>query len=642
MPRVKTRPKPPTRDAAAAHRVLTDGRPAPSTHARSIAFDLLEAPKELRRSYLHTLTDRDREYVFTEVERELGTLYGLWHDTPTGFIEDVLGETQWGLQAQVTDSIALPGVTRTIVPAGFGVGKTFLAGRMVAWAGAVNPVGTITIVTTATRWRQVRNQLWPHIRTAVAKGAIHGGATDTTQWVGMTRLGTRHDIAYGFSAPANDEAAMQGIHGTPKLLLVVDEAGGIDPLIGRGTNNLLTGDAKLLAIGNPAMNEVGSWLEGASLKGEDPEEPETVTIRISTLDSPAITGAPTPICRACVPNLDGHTIAEGVNGKSHLPDWQWLRETCGEYGVIIDRDERDIEKVRKLITESGQPYLISKVLAQFPKDAGNQVIPTSWVEAATDYEVGDGRLVRGADYEIPDDVLGDYVRLPTLGLPGETEDLLVQRGAWIRLGVDVAADGGDEFAIYRSIGDLIHHRHASAGPANADAMVVSEKIIEEINAARALAQAIGSPHRIRVKIDANGLGWGVVGILRRAAETGRITADIVAVMVSESPFKDDPAAAMRPYRKRDEMWLALRALLQPDPTSGRGRLRLRLDQKAKAQLSQPRLGNNASGYSLVESKKEMKRRGIHSPDRAEAALLAIYEPEPVNQPKRLGLLGGSR
>ncbi|WP_207309574.1 hypothetical protein [Streptomyces kasugaensis] len=35
-------------------------------------------------------------------------------------------------------------------------------------------------------------------------------------------------VAYGFSAPASDEVAMQGIH-MPHLPLIVDEAGGINP-----------------------------------------------------------------------------------------------------------------------------------------------------------------------------------------------------------------------------------------------------------------------------------------------------------------------------------------------------------------------------------------------------------------------------
>ncbi|MFF1400787.1 hypothetical protein ACFVZD_44560 [Streptomyces sp. NPDC058287] len=45
-----------------------------------------------------------------------------------------------------------------------------------------------------------------------------------------------------------------------------------------------------------------------------------------------------------------------------------------------------------------------------------------------------------------------------------------------------------------------------------------------------------------------------------------------------------------------------------------------------------------SAYSVVESKKVMKQRGMKSPDRADAALLTAYEPEPIHPPRRRGLL----
>ncbi|KWX03842.1 hypothetical protein TH66_10850 [Carbonactinospora thermoautotrophica] len=610
-----------TTPAQAARSMAGRGPGVRSREAGRLADDLLRAPAPVRRKFLATLKDNKREmaFVFQEVRREIGSLYGLWHDTPSGFVEDVIGETVWSKQREFLDAIVTH--KRVAIPAGFGVGKTFGAGRLVAWAGAVNAPGSIVIVTTATRFRQVRYQLWPHIRSAVTKAGLPG-TVDTTQWKMPDVNGNEVVVAYGFTAPPNDEAAMQGIHGTPKLLLVVDEAGGIDKLIGRGTNNLLTGDAKLLAIGNPPMNEPGSWFEELCAEGEDPEEPATSTIRIAAIDSPAITGEPTPVCKACVPNLDGHTIAGGV--PSHLPDWDWLHRTLREYGAPVERSA-PLDEVVRAINENPHPYLVAKVLAQFPKDSGNRVIPASWVEAA----------------ELAEDSTGEgYVRLCDLGLPDETETFTVKRGAWVRLGVDVAADGGDEFAIYRAIGDVVHKVHVSSGAQNADPARVAERVLEEIDRAQRLANALGTRVPVRVKVDKNGLGWGVVGNLERWAQTGRHKAQIVGVMVSERPEKDDPGAVMRPYRKRDEMWLAGRFLLQPDPSTGYGRLRLRVDHQCKVQLSNPQLGHHTTGYVVVESKESMRKRGVSSPDRAEAALLALYEPYPVGVKKRRGLLVG--
>jgi hypothetical protein len=96
-------------------------------------------------------------------------------------------------------------------------------------------------------------------------------------------------------------------------------------------------------------------------------------------------------------------------------------------------------------------------------------------------------------------------------------------------------------------------------------------------------------------------------MLERWGGNGRHKAQIVGVMVSESPSQGDPGAVMRPWRKRDEMWLATRSLRQPDPPTGRGRIRMRIGTKTAAQLSTPKLLSNTGGFTQVESKKSMKR-----------------------------------
>ncbi len=597
-----------------------------SREARSLARDLLDAPIVVRRGYLSTLKAAEMRYVMGEVLRETGSLWGLWQDDPAGFVEDCIGETMWGLQRRIAASMARPGIQRVAVPAGFGVGKTTLAGRLTAWAGAVYPVGSMSVVTTATRMRQVRSQMWPHIKTAVAKAKLPG-RTDTVQWVAPDMYGNDVQVAYGFSAAPNDEAAMQGIHGKPYLMLIVDEAGGIAPLIGNGTNNLLTGDARLLATGNPAMDDPGSWFERLCAEGESEEESSTITIPIAAIDSPAITGEPTPICRLCVPNLDGHTIAEGTNGKSHLPDWTWLMRTLRDYGATMERS-LTLEQVRALRNEQGlHPYIVAKVFAGFPKGGNSRIIPAGWVELAGEVDEPEG---------------SGYVALNELGLDDEREKHLVKKGAWVRLGVDVAADGGDEFTIYRAVGDLVTEEHVSSGQMNADSMAVSEKVLEHILKAERLARALGSKSSVRVKIDTIGVGWGVVGHLERLGKVGRHRSKIVPVHVGEGIDKRrvKESAEMRPWRKRDEMWLAGRELLQPDPTTGEGRLRLRVPRKALTQLSTPNIGFNATGFVVVETKKSMRQRGVHSPDRAEGLLLSIYEPVPVDRGNRKGLIVG--
>ncbi|MFE6871678.1 hypothetical protein ACFVFS_34665 [Kitasatospora sp. NPDC057692] len=86
------------------------------------------------------------------------------------------------------------------------------------------------------------------------------------------------------------------------------------------------------------------------------------------------------------------------------------------------------------------------------------------------------------------------------------------------------------------------------------------------------------------------------------------------------------------------MWLACRALLQPDPATGAAKLRLRVDHACAVQLSSPNMGTSSSGATVIESKKSMKARGVSSPDRADGALMAVYEPEDLFGHRRMGLI----
>lgn len=468
--------------------------------------------------------------------------------------------------------------------------NTFIAARATLWRSLVFPIGTSLVVTTAPRHRQVRRLLWPHIRGAAAKAHLPV-TVDSVQMRAESSSGKMTDIAYGFSAPPHDESAVQGIH-HPRLLVVVDEAGGIAHLIGTAMRGILTGEeTRLLAIGNPPTDDEGSWFEGlCTSKAAN-------IISLSALDAPDFTGE-IVWCRACPPEMPRHTITGHVNDRA------WVNDTIEEHG-------------------KDSPYVISKVFAKFPKGGSARALPSTWVDLAA---------------EATDDRITDGIRLCDLGLEDERDAHKVREGAWVRLGVDVAADGGDEFSISRCVGDLLTEEHASSGAANANPTDVAGVVLQHIQRAEALRARLGTEAPVRVKIDGLGVGWGVVGILTSWGTEGLHNAEIVNVIVSEGTNRvDDPHAHMRPWRKRDEMWLAMRSLLRPLEISGGtaerpeaemfSRLRMRFTEKTLAQLRNPKYGTNASGFTVIESKKQMKARGMNSPDRAESALLCVYEPE---------------
>ncbi|MBG0818780.1 hypothetical protein [Planomonospora sp. ID82291] len=361
------------------------------------------------------------------------------------------------------------------------------------------------------------------------------------------------------------------------LLLVVEEAGGIAQTIGDNLAGLMVGDgARMIAIGNPPTDEQNTWFEKLC------NDSDVLTIPISAYDTPNLTGERFGMCQSC-PGAD-HSPAK------HMVDETWIRRTIRVHGERSN-------------------YVRAKIKAQFPLGVANATIPADWVQAARDQ-----------------DEPATGVRLCDLGLAEEVEQWKVAPGAWIRLGVDVAADGGDELVIARLVGDLATVEFTNSGPENADQVQVAHAVLQQIRRAERLREALGTHDPVRVKVDGIGVGWGVVSVLRSWKLEGLHNADVISVVVSEKTGREPDEATMRPFNKRAEMWLSGRALIQPD-AYGATRLRLRVDDMTVAQLSSPKLTTTAAGgYSVVEPKPEMKKRGIHSPDRAEGLLLAPYEP----------------
>ena len=550
---------------------------AKSAEAARMVSDLLALPPEIRREVLSGMDPSELSVLLAVTEKERGTPFALWVDDPVGFIEDVLGENLWSKPREILRSIPLN--TRTAVPSCFGSSKTWSTSRTALWWSSVHPAGTAVTVTIAPIWRQVQRQIWPEIRKAHKQAGLPG-RVDQTQMKVLTPEGLEFTCAYGVSANPHQESAVQGIH-APHLLLVVDEAGGIAHTVGKNLRALLTGDdARMVAIGNPPTDNEGSWFETlCSTDGVN-------VIPISAYSTPNLTDERAPRCRSCPSAVPAHSLA------THLVEQTWVAETIADYGADA-------------------PYVIAKVHAKFPKGGSARIIPSSWIEAAMDSDEPEA-----ADA---------YVRICDLDLPDETEEWMVKLGAWVRLGVDVAADGGDELVIARSIGNLGSIQHTSSGSANANPTDVAGKILEHIKRAERVRGALGTSAPVRVKIDGIGVGWGVAGILKAWKAEGLHTAEIVVVIVSESTGRDNEGATLRPSRKRDEMWLAGRDLLQPrageDP-----QIRLRIDRRTQAQLAGPTYGTSASGRTVVESKDSLRRRGIPSPDRAESLLMAFYEP----------------
>lgn len=400
-------------------------------------------------------------------------------------------------------------------------------------------------------------------------------------WANLRRVHIMHDlpgeiltnqwkmdgtvVAYGFAAKATDESAIQGIH-APHLLIVVDEAGGISDTIGKSMESLMTGGhTRMLALGNPPTEDEQSWFERIC------ESPNWNVVRIPADATPNFTGENAGICKSCPPIVEAHNVA------LHLVDKAWVDDVISEFG-------------------EDSPFVEARVHARFPKSGVGKVIPYGWIERAEQNE--------------------EYLESDV-----------------IKLGADIASDGGDEFAIGWIDGYVASIVHKSSGAANANAVDVAAVIWGYAIKAVDTHKERKVKNKVRVKIDKIGVGWGVVSILEKWVKERKMGAfiEIVGVNVAERPQDVDKFK-----NQRAEMWWNGRTLMQPNKVLDEdGKevevqdIRLNVDRQVMAQLSGPKYKNDSAGRISIESKVDMKKRGVRSPDQAEAILLGFYEPKSI-------------
>lgn len=491
--------------------------------------DILAASSTQRQRIFRALTTEQRAAVYAQLQQRAANPWLQYVNDPVGFVTRGLGEEVWSKQIQILESVR--DNKRTAVPACHAPGKSHIAARIVAWWLTSHAPGTARAVTTASSFRQVKNILWAHIRRLNVQHNLPGEVF-TTNWK-MDEI----VVGDGFSPADHNETALQGIH-AENLLVVVDEAGGISNIIGTAIEALMTGGhTRLLVLGNPPTDNIGSWFERAC-------------------NSPLYNVI--PIDAYSTPNFTGEISAPWVK---NLVDQSWVDDVIREFG-------------------QDSPFVQARVLARFPRTTTNVTIPIDWIESA---------LATDTPLQGP-----------------------------VRLGVDVAADGGDEFAIARMDGMHIRLIHTSTN--NDNAVAVAGTVLDAIRAAEQSHAERGIQEPVKVKVDAIGVGWGVASLLQQWAHEGVHHSTVMAVNVAERAHDNTKFA-----NQRAEMWWTMRTLLQPN-ADGEQELTLDIDSRTVAQLTAPTYKSNSGGRLQIESKADMKRRGVTSPDRAEAVLLAVFEP----------------
>jgi hypothetical protein len=202
---------------------------------------------------------------------------------PVRFVRDELGLELWSKQREVIEAVR--DHDRVAVRSAHATGKTAVAAAAVMWWLAGYP-GSVA-VTTAPTERQVKKLLWREIARRYRYARTNAKGSGRFDKAKLTDLElSLGDDWYAVGLTADNDVDFQGWH-SPRILVVVDEASGVDEQIFEAIEGVLAGGvAKLVLIGNPTR------LSGQFFRAFNSERPLWKTISISAFDAPALTGEP--------------------------------------------------------------------------------------------------------------------------------------------------------------------------------------------------------------------------------------------------------------------------------------------------------------------------------------------------------------
>lgn len=489
-----------------------------------------------------------------------------WLADPAAWALERCGIHLWSAQANIM--CAVRDHRRVAVKSCHEIGKTFVSALLVAWWLDTHVPGSAFAMTSAPTTTQVRVLLWREINRLVAAAELPG-RTNQTEWHMPAGVAAKEElVAMGRKPDEYEPTAFQGIH-AQFVLVVFDEATGISLPLWDAGDSLIANDAsKFVAVGNP----------------DDPEcefaevcKPGSgwFVIEVGAFDTPAFTGE--EVDPKLLGVLIGRLYVEEKRRK-WAPSWVWV----DEYDRAQPTPTGPVENIewttayRRVVPrpqddpQATNPLWQSKVLGLFPRVGGVYgLIPLPWI-------------FRAQQRELP--------------ASGEHE-----------LGCDVGG-GSDSSTVCERKGPVFRIINEDHDP---DTMHTCGVLIECMNRTGAW----------RGKVDEIGIGKGVAD---RGKEQGYNIVGVNVSMSSDEGYtkKDKKQGKLKQFQNfRAEAWWTVRDLFENDQIDLDP-----LDEDLAGQLAELRMKTTSTGKVLIESKIEMKRRGVPSPNRADALMLAACDP----------------
>lgn len=484
---------------------------------------------------------------------------------PRAWCKDVLGIDLWSKQ----EDIFMSTITNdhVAVRSCHGSGKSFSAALLACWWVSTRPIGDTIVVSTAPTYHQVHAIIWENIRKfhMLAEERYKAGLSPMKMPGYITQSDqwkSETGVLMGFGRKPADNND-HGFQGIHRryVLVLVDESCGIRP-------NLFE-----------AVEAITTTQDSCILAVGNPDDPATQfnkffqltdlwhAIDIMAFDSPNFTRKHAGHYDSC------NDEDEWIRTQCQKREWakRWDRDKVLGLGhdVLAQLPNEEWVEQRRYAWGTESPLWLSKVLGEFPRQSINTLFSAE-------------TLHRGWDKNIE----------PTTGTP-------------VILGVDLARFGPNYSAVYSNIGGKIRMVAKWGGKAD-------EQVDGMESAARVhqYAQSLGAD---QVRIDSEGVGGPILDQI---------------VRLSEGSYK---VIAMKGSRPSPDIyrWLNSRAYwydkMREDMFTGK----IDIDPNdtglyEELEGIQYHFKNRYKSLQ-IESKEDMEKRGVASPDLADAAVYAAAD-----------------
>lgn len=323
--------------------------------------------------------DSGYKFDFTQAvfaQMEMQARRRLYAQRPEIWARDVLGVTLWSKQVEVALSIVHN--HNTMVAAGHGVGKSYLTAVLACWWIDTHPIGEARVLSTAPTSAQVRGIVWREMQLLHRKAAerhreyleaqkngestqglpdhpLPGYITSSATWRNFDGL----ELGSGRTPPSGrEDDAFQGIHGG--VFAIADEAVGVSAkMIGTLQNNTTANDDRILMIANPT--------NPASAMGEIWNDPKKAKrwkrITISVLESPHFTDEGATLPASVMKYMTDDEYVDTKREEYGEDSANWKARILGQWamdsGMIVFLDETiEIGKATTVIPDDDAPVRV--------------------------------------------------------------------------------------------------------------------------------------------------------------------------------------------------------------------------------------------------------------------------------------------